>query len=179
MFMNTEMALAKHQGEVSEQIYKDLADFDSFHLLCKGTKAYILKLASRYGNLPIEYLDWSTYCSGGLLFETDLFSLQARDVDLDVPLYTFEEETVNAEKHNLGSGFLVFAKASYGDYFCFPYNVEARRCGDQVLQWNIEEEEFTAEWPSFYDWMREQLEEAIEAIAEEELEPIPLKLEDI
>lgn len=177
MLMACENALALHKNGAWESIYQDLLDYDMYHLLLKGSKASVLRLVNQYGSLPTEYLDWYQCCSGGLLFDTEMCSMQDHDVEVDFRPETFAECNKPDGSDFPFAEYLVFAKTVTGDLLCFK-RTSNREYEQTIYQWDQENQSFEFEWTSFYEWMRECIDDAILSISEDELEPIPMKLED-
>ncbi len=177
MLMDCQYALKMHQGTNSESIYNDLAEFDLFHLLMVGDIATSTDLCMKYGYFSKEFIDWFKYCAGGQLFDTDMFALVAGCKDPEFPLETFSEHNKPADGGFPSDRYFAFAQAVYGDLYCFE-RIGERKFGEKVYQWDIEKQDFSLEWDSFYKWMRDIVDDAIIAIDDGDIEPIPLKMEE-
>ena len=174
-FINLEKAAAKYTDEPMKGNIERLIDFDVFHCLLAGGMSAAVKLQTKYPFLPVEYLDWLRICDGGLLFDTVILSSKSHDEKLDLDFDTYEDMNSDQAKsdYDLPDGFMVFAMRSYGDPICF--NVKEK--DGKVYLWNIEEKEFTDIWDSFADWMTEEIDDAVNLIAEDALEPLDIKLD--
>ena len=177
MLMDCQFALKKHQGADSESIFSDLAEFDLFHLLMRGSMGTSLSLITQYGEFPKDFTDWFKYCAGGHLFDTDMFALVPECKDPDFPLETFSEHNTPDDSGFPADRYFAFAQAVYGDLYCFE-RIGARKFSEKVYQWDVERQKITLVWDSFYAWMREIVDDAIISIDDGDIDPIPLKMED-
>lgn len=177
MLMSCEAALQSRKGKPNESIFRDLKDFDMYHCLLAGTMSTARKIVHKYGSFPAEYIDWLQVCSGGLLFDTDMLAMEERDPEVDIHLETYDQYNRPDSEYFPSGEYFAFAKDVTGDLFCFKKTGE-RTFDAAVYQWNHEEQAFTLDWPSFYGWMRDQIDDAILAISDKELDPIPLKMEE-
>ena len=172
-FMNLEKATAKYEAEPMKGNISRLVDFDIYHCLLAGSLSTSIKLQEKYPNLPVEYLDWVKVCDGGLLFDTVMLSTKGHDDKLDLDFDTFDNiNSVEAKVHfDLPDGFVIFALRSYGDPICFNCNKK----DGKVYLWDIENKEFSDIWDSFADWITEEIDNAVQLIAEDALKPLNIK----
>ena len=70
---------------------------------------------------------------------------------------------------------MIFALRSYGDPLCFDVDEPDGR----VYLWNVENEVFDEYWESFEDWMSDEICDAVNLIADDVLEPLGVKLDEI
>ena len=171
------MDLAKAQKVYTEEPMRGnierLLDFDEYHCLLSGRAGIAIKLQKKYPGLPQSYLSWLQYCDGGLLFDTVLLSSEGHDKVLDLDFDTYEDmnsEEVYAE-YGLPEGYTVFAVRSYGDPICFKSQDE------KVYLWDSEEQEFSDIWDTFEDWITEEIDDGIQLIADDALDPLEIKQE--
>ena len=151
-----------------------MEQFDIFHLLRNGNMATGQKVRSLAKHIPAQMSDWYSICDGGLLFDTSLLSLETHDKELDVDFDTFSDYNTPEMVQMMGlpEGFFIIAIRSYGDPICISAE------DDRVYLWDREEAEFDTIWESFNDFLGDETDTAIDMIAEDSLNPIPLKLEE-
>jgi len=176
------MAFVKH--DLLEQQYTDagmsenvrkLKTFDVFHCLLAGGIDRAAAVKKRVPNLPQEFMKWLEVCDGGMLFDTAILCTKAHDAELDLDFETYSiytNEDMRKEK-NLADGWFVFAVAIHGDVFFYDTN----KSDGQVHQWDVEENKIYASWSTFDEWLTYIISEAVALIADEELEPLDIKLE--
>lgn len=154
---------------------KRLEDFEIYHCLLKGSLSSSIKAASCLEYAPQNFLTWAKVCDGGLLFDTVLLSSKNHDADLDLDFDSFEDCNSQAfrDDTNLENRFSVFAIRSYGDPLCFD---KVAKDG-KVYLWNREDKCVDAVWDSFEDWLADEIDSAIQLIAEDALEPLEIKLD--
>ena len=163
----------KNDPDMLETIRR-MEQFDIFHLLRSGNMATSQKVSALTGHVPSLMLDWYSICDGGLLFDTSLLSTDPHDKQLDVDFDTFADYNTGEmyEMMGLPKGFYIIAIRSYGDPICISDK------DDRVYLWDREEAEFDTIWESFNDFIGDETDTAIDLIAEDSLEPIPLKLNE-
>ena len=162
------------EGDMSENVRK-LKAFDIFHCLLAGGSDRANAVRKRVPNLPQEFFEWLEMCDGGALFDTTLLCTKAYDAELDLDFETYgnyTSEDLRKEK-NLSDNWFVFAAAIHGDIFFF----DTDKNDGQVHQWDIEESKIYANWPTFEAWLTYIVDEAVALIANEDLEPLDIKLE--
>jgi hypothetical protein len=110
-----------------------------------------------------------------MLFDTAMLTTKSHDTELDLPFETYGEyyNTELRKDKNISDDWFVFAVAVHSDVFFFDLSKK----DGQVYQWDVEENKIYAIWPTFEDWLTDQINEAVELIANEELEPLDIKLE--
>ena len=174
-FMNLEKATAKYETEPMVGNISRLVDFDIYHCLLAGSFSTSINIQEKYPNLPVEYLDWIKVCDGGLLFDTVMLSTKGHDDKLDLDFDTFDDLNSDEAKadFDLPDGYVVFAMRSYGDPICFNCNEK----DGKVYLWDVENKEFSDIWDSFADWITEEIDDAVQLIAEDALEPLNIKLD--
>ena len=161
-------------GRMKENVRR-LKDYDVFHCLLAGSAGRAAAVKKRVPELPEDFLKWLDVCDGGMLFDTAMLTTMSHDAELDLPFDTYGDY-YNAElrkDNNISDGWFVFASAVHSDLYFFDTNKK----DGQVYQWDVEELNVYAVWPTFEDWLTEQINEAVELIADEELEPLDIKLE--
>ena len=174
-FANLEKLSAKFDSELMAGNLRRLLDFDVYHCLLAGSLSTSIKLQNKYRCFPADYLGWLTVCDGGLLFDTVMLSSVGHDAALDLDFDTYEDlnSAESMEAFGLPEGYVVFAMRSYGDPICF----HAESKDGKVYLWDVEKQEFSDIWDSFEDWLTEEIDDAIELIAEDALEPLEIKLD--
>jgi len=168
------LATTYTSGRMKENVRK-LKDYDIFHCLLEGSTARATAVKKRIADLPKDFLKWLEVCDGGMLFDTAMLSTKPHDAELDLPFETYAEYQ-NAELRKdkgLSDIWFVFAVAVHSDVFFFDQNKK----DGQVYQWDVEEQKIYTSWPTFEDWLTDQINEAVELIADEKLEPLDIKLE--
>ena len=161
-------------GPMKENIRR-LKTYDAFHCLLAGNFERADAVKKRVPGLPEDFLKWLETCDGGMLFDTTMLTTKSHDPELDLPFETYASYQ-NAELRkdmNLADGWFVFAVAIHSDVFFYDMDKK----DGQVYQWDAEEHKIYASWPSFEDWLTDQINEAVKLIANEELEPLDIKLE--
>jgi len=161
-------------GRMSENIRR-LKKFDAFHCLLAGSIERADAVRQRAADLPDDFFKWLEACDGGMLFDTAMLSTKPRDAGLDLPFETYASY-FNAQLRKdkgISEKWFVFAVAVHSDVFFFDLDKK----DGQVHQWDIEEQRIYATWPSFEDWLTDQINEAVTLIADEQLDPLDIKLE--
>ena len=161
-------------GAMSENV-KRLKDYDVFHCLLAGGVDRAAAVTKRVPSLPKDFLKWLEVCDGGMLFDTVMLCTKTHDVVLDLDFETYGDyyDTELRTSKGLSKDWFVFAVAIHGDVFFFDMG---KRDG-QVYQWDVEECKIYVTWQTFEDWLTSIIDEAITLIAEEQLEPLDIKLE--
>lgn len=174
-FANLARMNAKYTEEPMKSNIQILTDFDIYHCLLAGGMPIALKVQRQYKAVPLELLDWLKYCNGGLLFDTVLLTTKEHDDELDLDFDTYDEYNTDEARKDYGlpEGYVVFAVRSYGDPICFR-NDEP---DEKIYLWDVELQEFTDIWDSFGDWLTEELDEAVQLIADDDLDPLAVKLD--
>jgi hypothetical protein len=161
-------------GQMSENIRR-LKQFDVFHCLLNGSSERANAVKKRVSGLPADFLKWLEVCDGGMLFDTSMLTTKGHDTELDLPFETYasyHNSELRKEK-GISENWFVFAVAVHSDVFFFDMNKK----DGKVYQWDIEEQKIYATWPAFEDWLTDQINEALSLIAEEQLDPLDIKLE--
>jgi hypothetical protein len=161
-------------GRMTENI-KKLKDFDAFHCLLTGNTERANAVKRRVAGLPEAFAKWLEVCDGGMLFDTTMLTTKAHDAELDLDFETYSAYyNVELRKDiNISEDWFVFAVAIHSDVFFFDMGKK----DGQVYQWDVEEQSIYESWSTFEDWLTAQIDEAIELIAEDKLEPLGVKLE--
>jgi len=174
-FIDYELLSSKYPtGQMSEAIHV-LKELDVFHCLLAGSSDRATAVKIRVADLPEDFLQWLEVCDGGMLFDTTMLTTKATDTELDLDFETYSAY-YNAEWRkdvNISDEWFVFAVAVHSDVFFFDLGKK----DGQVYQWDIEELSIYKTWSTFEDWLTEQIDEAVELIAEEKLLPLGVKLE--
>jgi len=174
-FVNYELLdQAYPAGRMKENVRR-LKDYDVFHCLLAGSSARAAAVKKRAADLPEDFLKWLEVCDGGMLFDTRFLTTKSHDIELDLPFETYGNY-YNAELRkdmDIPKDWFIFAVAVHSDVFFF----DMEKKDGQVYQWDVEESNIYAIWPTFEDWLTDQINEAIELIANEDLEPLDIKLE--
>lgn len=173
-FMDLEKAKIKFNSEMMKENIKRLIEFDEFHCLLKGSMSRAMKAQECLGYIPKQYSDWLKLCDGGLLFDTILLSSKGHCDDLDLDFDSYEDYNNDASKSefNLPEEYSIIAVRSYGEPIC----LKNEKGNNRVYLWDSERQEFVSIWDSFEDWMAEEIDTAIELIAEDAMDPLPIKL---
>ena len=161
-------------GQMSEAV-RLLKELDVFHCLLAGSPERADAVKARVPGLPKDFLRWLEVCDGGMLFDTTMLTTKATDTELDLDFETYSA-CCNDEWRkdiNISDEWFVFAVAVHSDVFFFDMGKK----DGQVYQWDVEEPGIYKAWPTFEDWLTEQIDEAVELIAEEKLLPLGVKLE--
>ena len=161
-------------GRMTENVRR-LKDYDLFHCLLAGGADKVKTVKQRVADLPNEFFEWLEVCNGGMLFDTAMLTTKSHDADLDLDFETYADyfNTDLRKDKNLSDDWFVFALAVHSDVYFFD---KVKKDG-KVYQWDVEKSEIYAIWDTFEDWLTDQINEAIELIANEELEPLDIKLE--
>lgn len=148
--------------------------FNIYHYLRKASFSAAIIAQDTLGTFPTAFLEWMKYCDGGLLFDTVMLSSKDYDAEEDLYFDTFADYNTSEVKEEMGlpEGYSVFAVRSYGDPLCF----HAESGDEKVYLWNIDEAIFEEVWDTFEDWLTDEIDNAIQLIGEEVLDPIELKL---
>jgi len=152
-----------------------IKEFDIFHCLLAGSPARADTVKKRVANLPDDFLKWLEVCDGGLLFDTIMLTTKSHDDALDLDFYTYGD-FFNVELRqsiNLSKNWFVFAIAVHDDIYFF----DTEKKDGQVYQWDVEDNTIYAYWPTFEDWLSDQIHEAIGLIADELIYPMGIKME--
>ena len=173
-FLNYAKASSKFKNNeyVLETINR-IKDFDEFHCLRDSSLLLAGSIGNILGKVPEEYVKWMSICNGGMLFDTNLLSVDSFDSKIGVEFATLEECNTSAslQEFNLPSGYSVIAVRSYGDPICVSKE------DNRIYLWDCEQEDFTEIWETFYDFLADEVDTALELIANDDLDPIPLKVQ--
>ena len=172
-FFNYDAAIRKfRENETMLETIQRIGMFDEFHCLRDSSLLTARKAAEWMPRANAGYLSWLSVCNGGLMFDTTLLSVFGMDNSLEVEFSTLEEynNRESYQEFGLPEGYYVIALRSYGDPICLSAE------DDRVYLWDCEEGDFTTIWNSFCDFLTDEVDTAIELIADDSLEPIPLKM---
>lgn len=161
-------------GRMNDNVRR-LKDYDIFHCLLAGNTERAAAVKKRVSDLPEDFLKWLDICDGGMLFDTAMLSTKSHDTELDLDFDTYGNY-YNAElrkEKDIRDDWFVFAVAVHSDVFFFDMGKK----DGKVYQWDIEERKVYAIWSSFEDWLTDQINEAVDLIADEKLETLDIKLE--
>lgn len=174
-FINYQKVANKFISEQMKKNINTLKDFDVFHCLLDGDEHSATAVTKRVKGLPDQFINWIEVCNGGLLFDTVMLSTKSYDYELELPFDTYGEYfNIDLRKeYCLSDNWFVFAHAIHSDVYFFDMD----KSDGQVYQWDVENFEIYAIWQTFNDWLTYLINEAVEMIAEEELEPLDVKLE--
>jgi hypothetical protein len=175
-FVNYDKLQMKYlDGRMRENVLR-LQEFDVFHCLLASDENRAKAIRQRISNLPDDFCNWVDVCDGGMLFDTELLSTKTEDNDLELEFSTYAEYNKDAAtgEQNIPGRVFVFAVAVHSDLYYF--NLDNNN--GAVYQWDVEEQDVYAEWGSFEDWLTEQIDEALDLIAREELDPLDIKIGD-
>lgn len=157
---------------------KRLEDTQMYHLLRSSSISNGSKISNMLSGMSPEnkrqYVKWMSVCDGGLLYETTLLSLNAYDPQLDMDFDDLESNNTLQAYRELSlpeKGYFVIGMRSYGDPICLGMN------DGKVYLYNLEEDDFTEIWDTFFDFLADETDEYMELLADGELDPIPLKLQ--
>lgn len=174
-YFNYSKATSKFKNnELVLETIKRLKDFDEFHCLRDSNLLIAGNISKIVNKAPEEYIKWMSVCNGGLLFDTTLLSIDGQDTQIGAEFSTLEEynTSLRIQGFMLPSGYSVIAIRSYGDPICIS------KADERIYLWDCEQEEFTDIWDTFYDFLADEVDTALELIANEDLEPIPLKVKE-
>jgi len=174
-FINYELLTQAYpSGRMKENVQR-LKDFDAFHCLLAGNSERAAAVKKRVAGLPDDFLKWLEICDGGMLFETAMLTTKSHDAELDLPFETYGDyyDADLRKDKDISDNWFIFASAIHSDLFFF----DMEKKDGQVYQWDVEEYNIYAIWPTFEDWLTDQINEVIDLIADEKLEPLDIKLE--
>lgn len=171
--MNYEKVKRKfHDSDFVLEIVRRLEAFDTFHCLRDSTLLLASKGTELFSGMAKAYVRWLTVCNGGLLFDTTLLSVTAFDEALGFEFSTLREYNTpeTYRDYGLPEGYFIVALRSYGDPICLS------QADSRVYLWDSEEGMFSTIWETFFDFLADEVDTALELIAHEDLEPIPFKV---
>jgi len=173
-FVNYDLLKKAYPESRMKENVRRLKDYDLFHCLLAGSSNRVAAVKKHIPNLPNDFQKWLEVCDGGMLFDTAMLTTKSHDSDLDLSFEIYGDyyDAAYRKDKNLSDNWFVFAVAIHSDLFCFDMEKNG-----QVFQWDVEEHKVYAKWPSFEDWLTDQINEAVELIANEDLEPLDIKLE--
>jgi hypothetical protein len=161
-------------GRMKENVRR-LKDYNVFHCLLAGNAERASSVKKRIADLPDDFIKWLDVCDGGMLFDTAILTTKSHDAELNLDFETYGnyyKADLRKEK-NISDDWFVFAIAVHSDVFFF----DIKKKDSKVYQWDVEEHKIYAEWTTFEDWFTDQINQAVELIAKENLEPLDIKLE--
>lgn len=177
------MAICDHErlsrfftSDGMKEVIRRLEMFKIYHCLRESSLLDVLRAQECLGPIPTPFINWLKICNGGLLFDTVLLSSTGYDAELDLDFDTFADYNSPAAKEELSlpEGYSVFAVRSYGDPLCF----NVRENDGKVYLWNVEQGNFEYVWDDFEAWLTDEVDEAIQLIADYALDPLAIKLEE-
>jgi len=174
-FVSYELLTQAYPARRMKENVRRLKDYDVFHCLLAGSAERAAAVKKRVAGLPESFLAWLNVCDGGMLFDTAMLTTKSHDADLDLDFETYGDyhKAELRKNKNIADGWFVFAEAVHSDVFFFDMGKK----DGKVYQWDAEENGVYAVWPSFEDWLTDQINEAVGLIANEELDPLDIKLE--
>jgi len=161
-------------GRMKENVRR-LKDYDVFHCLLAGNAERAAAVKKHVSDLPGDFLKWLDVCDGGMLFDTAMLSTKSNDAELDLPFETYGNYC-NAElrkEKGIQDSWFVFAIAVHSDVFFFDMGKK----DGKVYQWDVEERKIYTVWPTFDDWLTNEVNEAVALITDKKLDPLGIKLE--
>ena len=161
-------------GRMAENIRR-LKEYNLFHCLLAGNAERAEAVKNRIPGLPNDFLAWLEVCDGGVLFDTTMLTTKPNDPDLDLDFETYASYTKAPlrQSKSLADDWFIFATAIHDDVYFF----DMEKKDGKVYQWDVEQREIYTVWKTFEDWLTDQINEAVELIADEQLEPLDIKLE--
>ena len=173
-FVDYELLSSKYPTVQMSEAINILKEFDVFHCLLAGSSERALAVTKRVQGLPKDFIKWLQYCDGGVLFDTIMLTTVSFDAELKTTFKTYGEYFKKEFKEfaNIREEWFVFAIAVHSDLYFFDIS----KNDGKVYQWDIEELIIYAEWESFEDWLIDQINDAIEQIADDNLIPSALKV---
>ena len=160
--------------EYMQIIIDALKGTDMFHLLRDTTSEKAKKTLATYPNIKSErFKKWITVCDGGYLYDIVLLSIDGKyDRKLETGFDTYREYNSKTNKKNMGlpENCIVFAITPDGNPYYFAED------GETVCGFSLDEQEVVETYETFGDFLAEMINDARDLIADEVLEPIPLKL---
>ena len=152
-----------------------LKNYDVFHCLLAGGPDRAAAVTKRVSGLPKDFLQWLEVCDGGMLFDTTMLCTKTHDATLDLDFETYSNylDAELRKSKGISDNWFIFASAIHGDVFYF----DLEKNDGHVYQWDIEERKVYTSWHNFHDWLTGIIDEAVALIADEELEPLDIKLE--
>lgn len=175
-FINYDLLSEQYSDNKMKENVRKLKDYDIFHCLLAGNDERRDAVTRRVLGLPQDFLKWLGACDGGVLFDVTMLSTKSYDEALDLSFETYGDyyNSDLREVKQIQNDWFVFGVAIHADLYFFDMSKNDGR----VYQWDVDEFKLYAYWPTFEDWLTDQIGEAIELIANEELEPLDIKLED-
>ncbi len=175
-FLNVDALLSDFSDDLMVGNLERLKTFDAYHCLRKATISSTLKAQNYIVNMSPALAKWVRYCDGGLLFDTVLLSSKEHDSELDLDFDTFDDYNSAETKAEMGlpEEYVVIGVRSYGDPIC----VSTEKGDEKVYIWSLDNQAFDGYWDTFEDWMTDEIDTAIQLIAEDSLEPLEIKLGD-
>lgn len=174
-FFNYAKATSKFKNnEYVLQTIRRLKDFDEFHCLRDSNLLLAGSINQIIEKAPEEYIKWMSVCNGGMLFDTTLLSIDKRDKQIGIEFSSLEEYNNfrSVQKFMIPEGYSVIAIRSYGDPICVS------KKNGKIYLWDCEQGDFTDIWDTFYDFLADEVDTALELIANKDLEPIPFKVNE-
>ena len=175
-FFNYVKAASKFKdNEYVLETIKRLKDFDEFHCLRDSSLLLAGRINQIIGKAPEEYIKWMSVCNGGMLFDTTLLSIDSQDAQLGIEFSSLEEynDFSGMQEFMLPSGYSVIAIRGYWDPICIS-KTDAR-----IYLWDCEQGDFTDIWDTFYDFLADEVDTALELIANKDLEPMHMPLKSV
>lgn len=174
-FFNYKKAVSKFRNnEFVLDTISRLKEFDEFHCLRDSNLLLAGNIVNIFPKAPEEYIKWMSICNGGFLFDTTLLCMTEMDEQIGVEFSGLKEYNTREsyEDYALPVGYAVIAVRSYGDPICIS------EADNRIYLWDCEENAFTEIWKDFYNFLADEVDTALELIANEDLEPIPFKVKE-
>lgn len=151
---------------------KRLEAFDEFHCLRDSSLLLAGKINQIIEKAPEEYTKWMSVCNGGMLFDTTLLSIDNKDIQMGIRFSSLEEynNLDDIKEFRLPSGYYIIAMRSYGDPICIS------KADDRIYLWDCEQGDFTDIWNTFYDFLADEVDTALELIANGDMAPVQIKI---
>ena len=162
-------------GCMQENI-RQLRRYDVFHCLLAGNDNSVAYVKKETDGLPMDFLKWLNVCDGGMLFDTALLSTTPYDAKLDLSFETYDDyyDADLRKSKDIPDDWFIFAEAVHSDVFFFDLGKK----DDKVYQWDVENLQIYTEWDNFENWLISQINEAVDLIADEDIDPLDIKTKD-
>lgn len=148
---------------------KRIGQYKEYTLLCEMTSIEYKTFKNKFKNIPFQVRAWYKFANGGMLFDTQFLSTQSIDITNRTRLQRLSvyNSSMTREMTGLPEKYVVFAIASFGDLYCFSQDGDA-----EIIQWSVIEHKIIGKWSNFYLWLKQEVDIAMELIAEDCLRPM-------
>lgn len=151
-------------------VLRRLKEYEAYCKLLDGDLTTYVKTFEDIGRMPSQLKEFLKLFDGGILITTDMFSTRSKAEGEFSRILTFEE--VNSETFKEENGIhpdaMCFAMTNYGNYYCYVRDEDT----GWVYEWDVNEQALTVQWPSFANWLDEQLDFAESLLRDGILEPL-------